>query len=263
MLTPLMQLATTIYGSETSSAVIVLHGLFGSRENWHSVCQCLASAFRIIAVDLRNHGESPHSMEMDYPVMAEDVFELIRQENLGKVQVIGHSMGGKVAMQLALAHPTDIESMISVDVGPQAYGPRHQDILCALLGLHLEEFKTRTEIEAALAGHIPDLPTRRFLLKGLRREADGTFRWRTGLKEIEANYPHLNEAIQASEPFPGRALFVRGEYSDYIDNAELPVLQNLFPNAELATVPRAGHLIHVDQFDQLVAIVKSFLETKM
>lgn len=174
--------------------LMILHGLFGSLENWHTISRRLAEHLRVIAVDQRNHGRSPHSPEMNYPLMARDLLELMSRLHLGSTSVLGHSMGGKTAMQFALLHPAQVDKLVVVDISPRSYPPRHDYIFEALLGLKLSAFHTRQEMEAALAPAIPDIATRRFLLKNLGRGPTGEFYWKMNLHELCTNYNRLTEA---------------------------------------------------------------------
>ncbi len=251
-----MKLAFQSYGS-AGEPVIVLHGLFGSRENWHSVCLKLGARFRVFALDQRNHGDSPHAMQMDYRLMAEDVREFLAANQINRAHLLGHSMGAKTAMQLALLYPAEVQSLISVDMAPRAYSPRHQEILNGLLSLKLESYQTRHDMEQNLAHWIPDLATRRFLLKNVRRSGNH-FCWRLGLKEIAANYSMLSRAVEG-RPYEGSALFLCGVESDYLAEEDLPSIRRLFPKARLHAIPQAGHLVHVENPDVFLREVRSFL----
>ncbi len=252
-----MQLAAQSYGS-SGGPLLVLHGLFGSRESWHSICLQLSRDFRVWALDQRNHGASPHSGQMDYPTMAEDVREFILGHSLQSANVLGHSMGAKTAMALALLYPQLVRSLISVDMAPRAYEARHEKIVQGLLALQLESAPDRQHLEHTLETWVPDLATRRFLLKNARRSSRG-FHWRIGLHEIARNYPRLSEAVEG-RPYPGPALFVRGEQSDYLTEQDLPSIRTLFPQAELTTIAASSHLVQVDQPDLLIRRLREFLK---
>lgn len=239
---------------------MVLHGLFGSADNWHSMCQRLGQNYRVFAVDLRNHGDSPHSEEMTYTSMAADVLEFALTHGLQVPHVLGHSMGGKVAMQFAATHPEQARSLVSVDMGPGAYGPRHRQILEAMQGLDLRRFTTRKQMEDALAQGVPELATRRFLLKNVRRHEHGFF-WRLGLSEIAKAYPLLNAPVKGERRYPGPALFVRGEHSDYLNEADLAGIRQIFPQAQLISIAGATHLVHVDRPDHLYQVITRFLQS--
>lgn len=239
--------------------LVVLHGLFGSGDNWHGLAQRFATRFRVILPDARNHGLSPHDREMSYALMAADVRKLIAEQGIGPAHVLGHSMGGKTAMQLALSAGEQVRSLVVVDIAPRAYAPHHQQILEALCGLELGSYRDRRQIEEALAQAVPDLGVRRFLLKSLSRDASGALRWKLGLEEIRENYPRLNEALAGGGSWNGPCLFVRGENSDYVSEGDQAVIKGLFPAARIHSIPGAGHWVHADAPDQFEALVSSFL----
>jgi esterase len=241
--------------------LIILHGLFGSLDNWHSMSTKLAARFQVLAVDQRNHGASPHSPEMSYPIMADDLDELMRAEGLARAHVMGHSMGGKTAMQFALRYPHLVENLVVVDIAPRVYSPRHAKILEALLALDLAAFQTRKQIEDALAPAIPELGTRRFLLKNLTRGSEGHFAWKFGLREINVSYEWLSEAPTSEKPYEKPALFIRGESSDFLKADELSLVRELFPKAELRTIPAAAHLPHVENPEVFLENVIEFLRS--
>ena len=239
--------------------LIVLHGLFGSLENWHSFATKLGSEFQVFAVDQRNHGESPHAAEMSYPLMASDLKEFVETLQLGPIYVLGHSMGGKTAMQFALLYPDLVKRLVVADIAPRAYPRLHQSILSALLSLDLSASRDRRYFEQALAPEIPSLATRQFLLKNLKRHPDGSFYWRLGLQEIQQNYRELGRAVDGTNPFNGPALFLRGERSDYLTEEDQPAIQQLFPAAQFQTIPGAGHLLHVENATEFIAAICKFV----
>ncbi len=252
-----MKLHVATYGH--GEPLVILHGLFGSADNWHSVCQRLAPHLRVFALDQRNHGRSPQSFEMDYTVMAEDVGEFLGEQGLAEAFVMGHSMGGKTAMQLALLHPALVRKLVVVDMAPRPFEPRHRQILQRMLALDLSSFHSRLEMESALAPAIPDRATRQFLLKNVVRTDAGGFRWRIGLEQIAKNQPRLIQAVSSDRRFDKPALFIRGEKSDYLLPEDLPEIQELFPQAFLRTIAGAGHLVHVEQTELLLKAVLEFL----
>jgi esterase len=239
-----MQLHFQVYGE--GPPLIILHGLLGSLENWQAVSRRFGSHFTVYAVDQRNHGQSPHSAEMTYPLMAADLAELVEQHGLGKIILLGHSMGGKTAMQYALLHPKKVRALAVADIAPRAYSPRHKRVLAAMLALPLDTFQTRKQMEEALAVAVPDLPTRQFLLKNVMREAGGGFHWKNGLREIHQNYAHLSAEVSGGAPFAGPALFLRGEWSDYLREQDLGLIRARFSRSDLRTVPQTGHLLHTE-----------------
>jgi esterase len=252
-----MQLHLNEFGQ--GRAVILLHGMLGSADNWHSIALRLAGSFHVFAVDQRNHGHSPHSDEMNYPLMAADIEEVFVARGIESATVIGHSLGGKTAMQFALQFPDRVEKLVVVDMAPRAYAPAHEKIFAALLALDLSKFQDRRQIEDALAPEIPDLVLRRFLLKNLGRNSAGEFFWKMNLRGIAENYWRLLEPVSAPVPFARPALFIRGVKSNYINPEDEGPIRKLFPRSEIRTVMNAGHWIHADQPEELLRLVSEFL----
>lgn len=239
--------------------LVLLHGLLGSADNWLGVAPKLAEKFHVFIPDLRNHGQSPHRPKMSYPLMAADVGHFFTAQNLEKARVIGHSMGGKVAMQFALDFPNRVEKLVVVDIALRAYAPAHDHIFNALLALDLPAFRTRQQLEDALAPAIPSLNLRRFLLKNLGRDAHGQFFWKMNLRGVADNYANLREIVGAQVPFAGPALFIRGGQSDYVRAADEPEIRRLFTAAEFQTIGTAGHWVHADAPEEFVRLVRDFL----
>jgi len=252
-----MQLNFKEYGQ--GRPVVLLHGLFGSLDNWHPIALRLAESFRVFALDHRNHGQSPHSTEMDYPVMAADVDRFLTGRGLASAMVIGHSMGGKAAMQLALHFPARVEKLVVADMAPRAYAAAHDKIFAALLALDLPRYQQRAQIEEALAPAIPNPVLRRFLLKNLgRNEAGGLF-WKINLPDIAQNYWRLREPVAGEAPFTGPVLFLRGGKSKFILPEDEPLIREWFPAAQIRTIPEAGHWVHSDQPAEFLRLVLEFL----
>lgn len=246
-------------GPNRSPPVIILHGLFGSHRNWQGIASRLAEQFPVYTVDLRNHGESPHSMDGDYGAMAADIAEFFQAHDLRAAHVIGHSMGGKVAMQFAALHPSLVDKLVIVDVAPKPYPPHHRDIIAALQALDLRQIHDRTTADAALTRTIPDPATRQFLLAGLRCDAHGTCHWQFGLDELAHNYDALSQDITINHPYPHPTLFLRGGQSSYVADDDLPHIRTRFPAAQFATIPNAGHWVHIDAPAEFVRAVMEFL----
>jgi esterase len=245
--------------SGQGGAVILLHGLLGSSDNWHPVARRLAENFHVFALDQRNHGQSPHNDEMDYSLMAADVDEFMAARKIQTAFVIGHSLGGKTAMQFALQFPHRVEKLVVADMAPRAYAPAHDKIFAALLALDLKSFQTRTQIEDALAPEISSLNLRRFLLKNLGRDADGKFFWKINLRGLSENYPKLGDAIFAATPFAKPALFIRGGKSNYLKPEDEPLIRELFPRSEIQNIADAGHWVHADAPDDFLRLARDFL----
>ncbi len=239
--------------------LIILHGMFGSSDNWLPGARRLSGKFRVIAVDQRNHGRSPHSAEMNYELLASDVAELMDAQGIDRAHVLGHSLGGKTAMKFALSHADRVEKLIIADMAPKAYPPLHAKIFAALLALKLDEFQNRNQVGEALAGEIPNAALRLFLLKCIGRHPDGKLFWQTNIRDISANSGHLRAALKATSPFPGPSLFIRGEKSDYLVDDDLAHIQKLFPAAVIWTIANAGHWVHVEAPEDFYNKVEDFL----
>jgi pimeloyl-ACP methyl ester carboxylesterase len=239
--------------------LVLLHGLFGQADNWFGVAPKLAEQFHVFAPDLRNHGHSPHHPEMDYPLMAADVEKFMAEQNLASAHVVGHSMGGKVAMQLALDFPARVKKLVVVDMAPRAYKRTHDYIFDALLALDLPTFQTRQQIEEALAPKIPSLNLRRFLLKNLGRDEQGKFVWKMNLRGVAENYLNLGKVLSEGEPFAKPALFIRGGKSDYITAHDETEIRRRFPAAQIQTIPSASHWVHADAPEEFVRMVLDFI----
>lgn len=237
--------------------VVILHGVFGSARNWGTVVRKLAERRRVFALDLRNHGDSPWADTMSYPEQAEDVLAFIRSRQLGAVALLGHSMGGKAAMLAALEMPDQVERLVVVDVAPAAYPPTLRAYAEAMLAIDLGRAKRRADVDAQLAGLVPEAPIRAFLLQNLVA-GDGGFRWRLNLSVIAREMDALSGFPEVDGVYEGPCLFVRGERSDYVQPRHEQRIQTLFPRAEIATVAGAGHWVHAEQPARFIETVEPF-----
>jgi pimeloyl-ACP methyl ester carboxylesterase len=243
----------------TGFPILILHGLFGSLDNWRTISRRLSDHFHVFTLDLRNHGRSPHSDAMSYDVMADDVAEFLQTHNLQRAHILGHSLGGKVAMHFALSYPNRVARLIVADIAPRAYSPSHLAILDAMRSLNLASFANRNDIDRALAQAIPQSALRHFLLKNVTRTDSGAFAWKLNLPAIRQNHSALLGAIDGAHPFPGAVLFIRGGKSDYVQNADHESILRLFPQAAFETIPNAGHWLHTDAPEGFVESVIEFL----
>jgi esterase len=241
--------------------LIILHGLFGSLDNWQSVARHWSESFQTFTLDLRNHGRSPHSEDFNYAVMVEDVREFMAAQGLNSAHLLGHSMGGKVAMHFALKNPALVKKLVVIDMAPRAYPPSHETIFKALLALDLDSFRERAEIDKALVLSIPDNATRQFLLKNIKRNDAGAFEWKMNLPAIYKNYADVTGAIESARTFDRPTLFIRGGRSDYIKEGDEVLIRQLFPQAQIKTIPEAGHWVHADASIQLKQMVSDFLRS--
>jgi pimeloyl-ACP methyl ester carboxylesterase len=254
-----MKLHYISHGSESSPALIILHGLLGSSDNWHSFAQRFGGHFHTFALDARNHGRSPHSDQFNYHMMAEDVVEFMMQQNIPSASLLGHSMGGKTAALAALLHPELVDKLIVVDIAPRSYIAHHDKVFNALTSLDVSVYTHRKDIDEELALKIPEIPVRQFLMKNLARNESGGFHWKMNLDVIEKNYAGINEELPQDKQFNKPALFIRGGTSDYIQMDDVPVIGRLFPMAELVTIKDAGHWVHVDAPEDFTNTVLDFL----
>ena len=254
-----MRLKTREYG-EGGIPLLVLHGLFGSGDNWHTIARRLESKRRVIAADLRNHGDSPHSELFTFPAMAGDAAELLADRRIDSADILGHSLGGKVGMELALSRPELVRRLIVVDIAPKRYRPHNVELRDAMLALDLETIETRREAERALAERVPDRTVQLFLLKNLVHAEGGGFRWRLNLEGITRSFENTGEPIAPGRRFVGPVLFLYGGESDYLDpEADRDYILELFPRAELRRVAGATHWVHADRPDEVVAEIERFL----
>jgi pimeloyl-ACP methyl ester carboxylesterase len=247
-------------GDGRDDPLIILHGLLGASGNWHTLSRTVfRNHARVFTVDQRNHGRSPHAPKFDYEAMAADVRDFIARHNLGSVTLMGHSMGGKTAMQTALAYPTLVDRLIVVDMAAKAYPPRHTDLLRALQRIDPSDYDDRSAIDAELEESIPSRPIRQFLLKNLQYDGE-RYTWQMNLDVIAANYSAINDAITSSSTFDGPTQFIRGGDSDYVDVEDMVQARTLFPDATLETVDGAGHWVHADAPEAFAETVVEFLE---
>ncbi len=242
--------------------LIVLHGLFGSGTNWRSFAKSAAHSRQVHLIDLRNHGRSPHSDEMSYPLMVEDLLAYMDRQSLQAATLLGHSMGGKVAMLLALEAPERVADLIVVDIAPVAAGGDHVPFIRAMLSIELDGLSRREQASEMLSDTVPDAGLRQFLLQNLERDSGG-FRWRLNLPALAQSMPALHDFPfrEGKERFPGPALFVRGEKSDYVTENRFVAIRTHFPAAEIKTVPGAGHWVHAEKPKEFAETVKPYLET--
>jgi esterase len=239
--------------------LIVLHGLLGSLDNWQPLGRRFAAHFKVFAVDLRNHGQSPHSDDVSYEAMAADLDEFMQAHGLARAHLLGHSMGGKVAMQFALRHPDRVGKLVVVDISPRAYPPRHARTLASLLALDLRTFQRREELDAELSKSVEDAEVRQFLLKNAGRDTHGGFRWKANIRGLWENYERLTAAVTSQTPCDRPSFFVRGEKSDFVPAADNDLIRRLFSRAEFCTIAGAGHWVQADQPELFYASALEFL----
>lgn len=245
---------------DVTPPLVVLHGLLGSLDNWHTFARSQTGKHSVLAVDLRNHGNSPHVEGMSYRQMADDLRELLAMLDIPACDLMGHSMGGKVAMTLALQQPGMIRRLLVVDIAPKAYPPRHQALLQAMAAMPLAGFSSRKQADEWLAPTVKHPFERGFLLKNLGRNADGKFYWQCNLPEIARHYLKISGFPASEARCPAPTLFIHGGQSDYVTEEDRELIQQYFPAAELANIEAAGHLPHVQTPVEFTALVEGFLD---
>ena len=251
-----MQLFYKEYGD--GKPVVILHGLFGFSDNWKSQAKVLANYFRVITVDLRNHGRSEWSDLHSYESMAHDVIETMDLLKLSQFHVIGHSMGGKVAMHLAQSHPERVLKTIVVDMGVKSYPMHHQDLIEAIKAVPIETITARSQVNTFLSNRIPEAGVRQFLLKNLYWIERGKLAWRMNIDILEANMHLILDALPKTEVL-NPTLFIKGANSSYILEEDYEVIENIFLDSEIQSIKAAGHWVHADSFEVFLESVLAFL----
>lgn len=240
--------------------LIILHGLFGLLDNWHNVAKTLSETCHVYSLDVRNHGQSPKSAAMNYAVMADDLWEFMKDHRIAKASVMGHSMGGKMAMEFALRFPEKCAKLIAVDIAPKRYKPGHNEIFDALFRLDINNpEKSRKDLDTELAEGIPNFSVRQFLLKSLERKEDGSYQWKFNLQALHTHYSLISGELEGNRTYEGPSLFIRGSKSDYVQEEDLASIGSMFPNYQLETIEGAGHWVHAEKPGELVEVVKGFL----
>lgn len=241
--------------------VIVLHGVFGMSDNWVTLGRRLGEHFSVFIPDQRNHGHSPHSQAHNYYALVDDILELMEENGLNDPSIIGHSMGGKVGMGVALEASYRVRKLVIIDVSPKGYPPRkeHLEILHAMRSVELNRFSSRHEVEAELNKHLLSDRIRYFVLKNLHRDHAGGLSWRINLDALEENLAEISGPLPIKGRYEGPVLVIRGGNSDYITEADKPIVSSYFPNYQMVTLPGASHWVHADRPDELYTELMAFL----
>lgn len=240
--------------------LLILHGFLGMSDNWKTLgTQFADEGFQVHMLDLRNHGRSFHSDEFNYQVMVEDVINYCTFHQLDKIDIIGHSMGGKVAMFLAINHPEMIHKLIVADIGPRYYRPHHQDILAGLNAVDFSLKPERSEVDEILKKYIPDFGTRQFLMKSLYWKEPGQLAFRFNLKAFNAEIEQVGTALPERALFSKATLFIKGGNSNYIKDEEHDEIRQFFPLAQFETILGAGHWLHAENPQLFFSIANQFL----
>ncbi len=239
--------------------LVILHGLLGSLDNWVTVAQKLATHFQVFLLDLRNHGQSPHADAFAYEDLVGDVQQFLSEHRIPATHLLGHSMGGKVAMRFAQLHEAVLNRLVVVDMSPREYPPQFDALLDAMHALRLTDFQRRDEVEQALAADVTDQRVRQFLLKNLGRGATGRLYWKPNLGVIRAHYGAVRSRLPVVKAVARPTLFIRGGESDYVCDTDRQLIGEMFTNVSLEMIPGVGHWVHADAPEEFVGLVRDFL----
>jgi len=237
--------------------LMILHGLFGYSDNWQTHAKKLADYYRVILVDLRNHGRSSWSEEFSYQLMADDILELCEELSLDEFILMGHSMGGKVAMQFAQQHENLLEKLVVVDIGIKEYPMHHEHILAGIHAVQLKDVDSRKDAEEQLSKHIESEGVKQFLLKNLYWKEKGVLAWRMNVPVLEREMPQILARLDVTERMVP-TLFIRGELSNYILDEDIASLEDAFPDSELITIENSGHWVHAESPTEFLESLLSF-----
>jgi esterase len=240
--------------------LIILHGLFGSLDNWMTLAKKMGEHFEVFVLDARNHGQSPHNNEFNYDIMADDLYEFILHHNIIDPIIIGHSMGGKTAMQFAMNYPTQLTKLIVADIAPKSYPVHHNVIIDGMLALNLDKITTRKEADKELSKHLNDFSTRQFLLKNLYWVEKEKLAWRFNLPIINRDIAIIGQGLENIQTFEKPTLFIRGEKSNYITSNDYEAIKTIFPNTQIKTID-SGHWVHAEKPTEFLEILFGFLLT--
>lgn len=239
--------------------LIILHGLLGSSDNWHSLGKLFAETYSVYLLDQRNHGQSPHSDEFNYKALTEDLEEFVKEQKIEQADIIGHSMGGKTAMNFAVKNPKAVDKLIVVDIVPKKYVVRHDRLIEGMKSIGLDNITARTEAEVALAGYEPDPAVRQFLLKNLARDANGKFMWKVNLAAIDKHLQETGDGMVYKGTFNGPTLFINGRKSDYYAEGDDQAIRKIFPAAQFVTLD-TGHWVQAEKPQEFSQAVLQFLK---
>lgn len=240
-------------------SLIILHGIFGSGDNWQTIANAIQQHFTVYLLDLRNHSRSPHTEVFDLDSMADDVLHFMNQHHITSTHLLGHSMGGKVALRVLDKASSRINRTIIVDIAPRAYRAGHHEIFEAMFALQLDQMNNRNDAENAIKKYIPDFGTRQFILKNLHRNVDGKFEWKLNLDSIYRNYHHILSDVVPLDTIHHEILFIKGDRSDYIAEADIYLIKKHYPNAMIQTIAQAGHWVHADNSSAMIESISNYL----
>lgn len=239
--------------------LIILHGLFGMSDNWVSLARRFADNYSVHVIDQRNHGRSGRHQVFNYEAMVDDLLEFMDTHQINSAILLGHSMGGKTAMQFSLDYPEKVDKLIVADISADAYNHSHDQLIEAMLSVDLEKFSSRSEVRQELNKKVPDGRISQFLLKNLYWKDRSTLGWKANLEVILDNLPEIFQALDAQIPYSGPVLFIRGGESPYIRQKHIPRIKRLFPQSHIETIEGASHWLHAEKPDEFFERVLHFL----
>lgn len=239
--------------------LFILHGVFGSSDNWLTVSKLFANRFQVFLIDQRNHGRSPHTDQFSYELLVEDLKDFALHQKISSFYLIGHSMGGKVAMKFAARYPEMLKKLVVVDIAPRYYTPHHQDVLAAFHAVDLMHMTSRSQAEEAMAPYVAEMDTRQFLLKNLYRDESGRFAWRINLAVLTHEIDQIGEELDPQAHINVPTLFIKGEKSRYISEKDKLDIEKQFSNSSIITIPNAGHWVQAEQPTAFADAVNAFL----
>jgi esterase len=239
--------------------LIILHGLFGSADNWLTLAKRFGKYRKVYLLDQRNHGSSPHDADFSYAAMVNDLKQFLMIHDIFKPDILGHSMGGKVAMGFAVKYPDLVNKLMVIDIAPKTYPIRHDVILEGLKAIDIARVTKRQEADDELAEYVEDIGIRQFLLKNLKRSTTGGYEWKMNLEVIYDNIANVGEGLGAEDQFSHETLFVRGSLSSYILDEDLVEIKKYFPKSNLITIQGASHWVHAEKPAELSTVIEDFL----
>ena len=239
--------------------IMLIHGLFGNLDNLSALRRLLIDDYQVLAVDLLDHGQSSFSDSFSFSQNAQDMVDVINSLEIKKITLVGHSLGGKVAMQMALDHADLVSHLVVLDIAPVRYGARHTEVFNGLKSVPLISLTSRKEAEQALGEFVKEKPTKQFLLKSLYHQ-DGVWRWRFNLELLHRDYQKLTAAIESENKYEGPVLFIKGSLSDYLLLEHRPKVVKLFPHSQSKVINNTGHWLHAEKPDICVKLIHDFLQ---
>ncbi|MBN24049.1 MAG: alpha/beta hydrolase [Alteromonadaceae bacterium] len=246
--------------AENQPWLLLIHGLFGSLDNLAMLRRQLNKEFNIVSIDLPDHGKSQHSEQFSFPAYAQSVIHLLSTLEITKIHLVGHSLGGKIAMQMALSQPDLITTLTVLDIAPVTYEPRHENVFKSLLSVNLTEIDDRKDADKQMSEFVSEASVRQFLLKSLYQDNDsGHWHWRFNLALLDRDYPILSKGIDSEQKFSKPVLFLKGEKSDYLKASYTKQTTELFPDSRVRVISSVGHWLHAEKPSECAKHIRTFL----